>query len=467
MQDFYIPIGTTPEDVLLYSTAAHRDRPPSGSRVRTEMVMSYEAEDEEPEELVSYAADGGWDAERGALGVMVQAGPMITDLRAFVQDGLYYSRSDMTEEEPEEEPSEEVTPDAEPAAQAEPKPKKTPARWNQLIDSRSIGVPPEVIESYRHPENSMDQMFDLMAIPGVKLEDLADSSLPRGETGCVVGMNVNDFDAFLKAVPASQRDSMEGVRKHISFPVTMRLTISRETGYICLSETIFQIVDTGDPGVLLMKMRIMYYNFGLAVHVDAPPEAEVNMLLAPVPVTVIEATKRINRVEFSGATADGESGAYVLVDLREEDPDRPSIPMPQAGSRVTLRSVLTEEPSEAQIVLNYEAESPRASWSNPILDDSDSDDADASNDLDAGPVKIDERSVEITEVNEESLRSKTTITFRFPDGRQESVSAEVTPGSPALPVAGERLTLYRRQEPSGIVNVGLQREDDIIWRSEE
>lgn len=339
MKDLYIPLGSDAGDVMVYATAAYRDRPPVGQRMRTEMWASINSPDEtaglsdedasflnddearsEVEEMLIQSSDVAWDATKEIIEMTAQAGPGVVSMRLLLKDELYYQRIEMREDESAGHDLGDLELDDAIDAEASDKPKARPtakpagpARWNQLIDLAAVGMAPEQIDEFRHPERALDQILDVLMNPKLKFELRPDESLPHGEIGCRMLWIINDFEAFLALTPKSQREGLATIDGQVRFPITISVLISRDTGYL------HQVESEVDAAGVHLKIRVLYYNHDQPVHLSAPPSAEVNALLATEMVSVIEAKDQISSTAFTAQAANGVKEDYFMMDILDSN----------------------------------------------------------------------------------------------------------------------------------------------------
>jgi hypothetical protein len=455
VKDFYIPLEADATDVMVYSAAAYRDRPPAGQRTRTEMIGSIQApEDDDPEddELQGFrigfedglnsTTDVAFDLTEEAVDVITQTrSGSILEYRFLVRDRLFYQRALFSD-------------DLFPAEWRSDAPDEgafspTPTRWNQTVD---MGMPidlDKLEESYQHPERRFEQALDMLGSPQIKLEMGPDESLPRDEVGCLVIETVCDKETFLRLVPESMRlkgNELDAVQ----FPVTVSSLISRETGYLHRSETrVTFFVDS--LGTIDLTTRMVYYNHGRPIHISAPPAAEVNQLLATQNVKVVEVHDRRTTVSFTGRNADGTETSFCLLDRLEADSGAADVPLPVVGERGFFRVEPSNEHLEMIFPASYRTDGlGGVSWRDEITDQE--------------LAALDERPVEIVEVEDPVFER--VFVIAFPDDSRETLEIDYHDTLPALHV-GERLKAYRRQMPDGPHLISLRRGDEIIWEEPE
>lgn len=440
---FYIPPDADASDVLAYAVAAYHDRPPAGQRMRMETLASVTpagTEGDDQEMLAEVAAeltqsiDIALDTGNMGVELQIQSSGLVIDLRALLLAGLYYHRPDLGATFVPDQP-ESVDPDHD-SASAEDRSPDEPIRWNQLIDWRELGMPLEEIEEFIHPERTLERLAECLADPEIHLELGPDQGLPRGEAGALLNVVVDTALAYAKLLPASRRASLEVADP--GYPMSMRLLVSRETGYLHREEATFNHPD------FKLIVRTVYYGHEQPVHVSAPAATEVNPLLSPESVVVESAAQWCSWLDFVGRSPNGDQETYVLMDL--------SGPLPaiEVGDQVVVDYKRHEDDS-AWITRLASAGPDGVSWTDK--------DDDEEEETDDSP-RVVNLALTVVEVTGETYDGK--IVIMFADERRQTI--EIDDNEPRkLPASGERLVAYRRLMPEGPELISLRRGDEIVW----
>jgi hypothetical protein len=430
VQDFYIPLGSDADDILAYCAAAYRDRPLAGQRLRMEKSfipgpLDQESDPDEQAVVAQAFADMGetsdvaLDPDQDAVEMSLASAQGVVNLRVLLRDGLYYQRTNRLEE---------------------PGGGSAPARWDQLIDLHGSIMIVDNAREMNRPERYLERLDLVLAGSGVELEVGPDEALPRGETGCLVTVTIHDSPSLSGIAFKSMREQLDAALEFLRFPIVMTMLISRDTGYLHRQEMEVDI-DNGDK----MKLRLAYYNLGQPVHISAPPANEVNPLLVPETITVVEAQGRPVNVTFVGQDGDLDEDTYALVNATGKNP----FPDLVVGDRVSVRVMAYDSEKERNLVGVCSVAGANAHIWRFELSDREVDEQ-------ALPEAIDLTVVEVEELHGAAIIAK------FPDDRQET-ALMYGPQPFELPAIGERLTAYRRQMPEGPVVIGLRRGGEVVW----
>jgi hypothetical protein len=473
----YIPFAADAQEIITACIAAYHDHPLIGMRMRAELsfqgVIKPLGEGSDDPELVAEIEDAmkdrmkevrsrtdkswdlAYDTVNDATNWRMQDYQGDLDMRLLLRDELYYV-CDHSIENPSES-------DKEGSSGGSAK-TGTPARWNQLIDAWSEdALSRESFETSIHPERLLEKLLAEPSDSGIRITVAQNESLPRGEVACRLEIAFPDESTLWRVWGEDGGELVaDGEGSELRLPIIVSVLISRTTGYIHREEyepiIVSPLGEEDETGAYAYEheahgtLRITYYGHGQPVIVGAPPADQVNALLAPETVSVVDICSWHNMTTFIGRDAEGRSEKYSLLDVGGDTP----LPAIVVGDRADVRSFpLGGLDFSRDGTVRYQAEDSKGeAWQNQLYEGED--------EVNGQPVE--DRSIEVTEVGLEE-NHVCQVTVRFADGRQE-IAAMHGSEPPQPPAIGQRLKAYRRQRPDGAVLISLRRGDEVVWNED-